>query len=88
MVTNDDYEEYETAWCPGSEAFSILEAVKKALVTRQIRPHEVLFVSGIGQAAKAPHYLNANVFNGLHGRSLPVAAGAKLANPLKSTFPF
>jgi 2-oxoglutarate ferredoxin oxidoreductase subunit beta len=58
-----------------------LEAVKKALVSSQVQPHEVLFVSGIGQAAKAPHYLNANVFNGLHGRSLPVATGAKLANP-------
>jgi 2-oxoglutarate ferredoxin oxidoreductase subunit beta len=46
-----------------------------------LEPHQVLFVSGIGQAAKAPHYLNANVFNGLHGRSLPVATGAKLANP-------
>jgi len=32
------------------------------------------------QGGKAPHYLNANVFNGLHGRSLPVATGAKLAN--------
>jgi len=41
----------------------------------------VLFVSGIGQAAKAPHYINANIFNGLHGRALPVATGAKLANP-------
>lgn len=40
-----------------------------------------VFVSGIGQAAKAPHYINANLFNGLHGRSLPVATGAKLANP-------
>jgi 2-oxoglutarate ferredoxin oxidoreductase subunit beta len=49
-------------------------------VARQLKPHEVLFVSGIGQAAKAPHYLNTNVFNGLHGRSLPVATGAKLAN--------
>ncbi|MEJ2068661.1 MAG: thiamine pyrophosphate-dependent enzyme, partial [Deltaproteobacteria bacterium] len=46
-----------------------------------LEPHQVLLVSGIGQAAKAPHYLNANVFNGLHGRSLPVATGAKLANP-------
>jgi 2-oxoglutarate ferredoxin oxidoreductase subunit beta len=81
MVTVEDYGEYETAWCPGCGNFSILKAVKKALVTSQIRPHEVLFVSGIGQAAKAPHYLNANVFNGLHGRSLPVATGAKLANP-------
>ena len=41
----------------------------------------MLFVSGIGQAAKAPHYLNANVFNGLHGRAVPLATGAKLATP-------
>jgi 2-oxoglutarate ferredoxin oxidoreductase subunit beta len=81
MVTVEDYGRYETAWCPGCGNFSILEAVKKALVASQLQPHQTLFVSGIGQAAKAPHYLNANVFNGLHGRSLPVATGAKLANP-------
>jgi len=81
MVTIDDYGNYETAWCPGCGNFSILKAVKQGLVASQLKPHEVLFVSGIGQAAKAPHYLNANLFNGLHGRSLPVATGAKLANP-------
>jgi 2-oxoglutarate ferredoxin oxidoreductase subunit beta len=81
MVDTDDYGNYATAWCPGCGNHSILEAVKQALVARQLKPHEVLFVSGIGQAAKAPHYLNANVFNGLHGRSLPVATGAKLTNP-------
>ena len=81
MVSIDDYGQYETAWCPGCGNFSILEAVKQGLVDSGIAPHEVLLVSGIGQAAKAPHYLNANVFNGLHGRSLPVATGAKLANP-------
>ena len=81
MVSIDDYGHYETAWCPGCGNFSILEAVKQGLVDSGIAPHEVLVVSGIGQAAKAPHYLNANVFNGLHGRALPVATGAKLANP-------
>ena len=81
MVTREDYGSYETAWCPGCGNFPILEAVKTALASSGIRPHEVLFVSGIGQAAKAPHYLNANVFNGLHGRALPVATGARLANP-------
>lgn len=80
-VTLADYGEYETAWCPGCGNFPILKAVKQALVASGLRPHDVLFVSGIGQAAKAPHYLNANVFNGLHGRALPVATGAKLANP-------
>ena len=81
MVRIEDYGTYETAWCPGCGNFSILEAVKKALVASELKPHQVLFVSGIGQAAKAPHYLNANVFNGLHGRSLPVATGAKIVNP-------
>ncbi|OGP54956.1 MAG: 2-oxoacid ferredoxin oxidoreductase [Deltaproteobacteria bacterium RBG_13_52_11] len=81
MVTIEDYGTYETAWCPGCGNFSILKAVKQALVATQLKPNQCLFVSGIGQAAKAPHYLNANVFNGLHGRSLPVATGAKLANP-------
>ena len=81
MVTIDDYGDYETAWCPGCGNFSILNAVKQALVANNLKPHEVLFISGIGQAAKAPHYLNVNLFNGLHGRSLPVATGAKLANP-------
>ena len=80
MVTIEDYGDYETTWCPGCGNFSILQAVKQALVASNLKPHEVLFVSGIGQAAKAPHYLNANLFDGLHGRSLPVATGAKLAN--------
>jgi len=81
MAPIDDYGKYETAWCPGCGNFAILRAVKQALVASALEPHQVLFVSGIGQAAKAPHYLNANLFNGLHGRSLPVATGAKLANP-------
>ncbi len=38
-------------------------------------------VSGIGQAAKMPHYLRVNFFNGLHGRSLPVATAIKAVNP-------
>jgi 2-oxoglutarate ferredoxin oxidoreductase subunit beta len=80
MSTIQDFGEYETAWCPGCGNYAILKAVKQALVTSNLSPHEVLFVSGIGQAAKAPHYLNANLFNGLHGRALPVATGAKLAN--------
>ncbi|MDD3581675.1 MAG: 2-oxoacid:ferredoxin oxidoreductase subunit beta [Desulfobacca sp.] len=81
MVSIEDYGTYETAWCPGCGNFNILKAVKQALVARRLEPHQVLFVSGIGQAAKAPHYLNTNLFNGLHGRSLPVATGARLANP-------
>ncbi|OQX12550.1 MAG: 2-oxoacid ferredoxin oxidoreductase [Desulfobulbaceae bacterium A2] len=82
MTSIEEYGEYVTAWCPGCGNFAILKALKQALVSCDLAPSEVLLVSGIGQAAKTPHYLRANVFNGLHGRSLPVATGAKLANPL------
>jgi 2-oxoglutarate ferredoxin oxidoreductase subunit beta len=68
------------AWCPGCGDFGILNAVKKALVEMGKSPHQVALVSGIGQASKLPHYLNCNVFNGLHGRLLPAAQGVKIAN--------
>lgn len=71
----------EIAWCPGCGNFAILKAIKTALLELEKRPEEVLLVSGIGQAAKLPHYVHANVFNGLHGRALPPAVGAKIVNP-------
>ncbi len=81
MVTVEAYGEFETAWCPGCGNFSILKALKQALAGLGLEPHQVLMVSGIGQAAKTPHYLRCNVFNGLHGRSLPPAQAAKLVTP-------
>ena len=81
MVTMKDYgNSVSIAWCPGCGNFAILEALRKTLVNIGLEPHQVLFVSGIGQAPKLPHYTHGNVFNGLHGRSLPAATGARLAN--------
>ncbi|MDP3066589.1 MAG: thiamine pyrophosphate-dependent enzyme [Methanobacteriaceae archaeon] len=71
----------DVAWCPGCGNFGILTAIKKALSDLDIKPEELVLVSGIGQAGKLPHYLKSNVFNGLHGRSLPPATGIKAANP-------
>lgn len=81
MVTIEDYGQFETTWCPGCGNFSILSSLKKALADMDIAPYKVMISSGIGQAAKMPHYLNCHMFNGLHGRSLPVAQGMKMANP-------
>ena len=80
MVTKEDYGKFETAWCPGCGNFMLLESLKSALAASGLKPNEVLIVSGIGQAAKTPQYLYCNMFNGLHGRALPAATGAKLAN--------
>jgi 2-oxoglutarate ferredoxin oxidoreductase subunit beta len=81
MVDPKDYKDtQEPAWCPGCGNFGILHALPKALAELGIAPHELLIVSGIGQSGKTPHYLRCNTFNGLHGRTLPVATAAKLAN--------
>ncbi len=81
MVTTNDYDsDRENSWCPGCGNFPILEVLKESLAERGIWPHEALIVSGIGQAGKLPQYMRVNMFNVLHGRTLPVATGAKLAN--------
>ena len=71
---------HETAWCPGCGNFTILECLKTALEQLGKDPSEVLIAAGIGQAAKTPQYIGANAFCGLHGRSLPAAVAAKIAN--------
>lgn len=71
---------FETAWCPGCGDHVILTCLQRALTELNKNPHEVLLVAGIGQAAKIPQYINANAFCGLHGRALPAAIAAKIAN--------
>lgn len=75
-----NFETYETAWCPGCGNFAILNSLKTTLEELNKEPSEVLIAAGIGQAAKTPQYISANSFCGLHGRSLPAAVAAKMAN--------
>jgi len=80
MATLDNYKGRQPAWCPGCGNFSILKAFNESMVEMGIEPYEFVIVSGIGQAGKFPHYTKCNTFNGLHGRTLPVATGIKLVN--------
>ena len=74
------FKNFETAWCPGCGNFPILDALTAVLNESGKKPHEILLVGGIGQAAKLNQYVNANGFSGLHGRALPAAVAAKLVN--------
>ncbi|MFN2340582.1 MAG: thiamine pyrophosphate-dependent enzyme [Halanaerobium sp.] len=71
----------ETAWCPGCGNFPLRTALADALTELDLKPEQVTMYSGIGQAAKMPHYIKVNGFNGLHGRSVPPAIGMRVANP-------
>jgi len=83
MFRPEDYDipNADIAWCPGCGNFGIIRALKMALAQLNLPPSKVVIVSGIGQAAKMPQYVKAHMFNGLHGRSLPVAVAIKMVNP-------
>jgi 2-oxoglutarate ferredoxin oxidoreductase subunit beta len=81
MLTRKDFEGRERpTWCPGCGNFGILNAIKMALAERNIAPHEILIVTGIGCGSKLPHYMKVNGFHTLHGRPVAVATGVRLAN--------
>ncbi|MFA5160009.1 MAG: thiamine pyrophosphate-dependent enzyme [Candidatus Omnitrophota bacterium] len=76
-----DLEGCDIAWCPGCGNYGILNIMKEILAELSADPQKLVFVSGIGQAAKIPQYLKCHYFNGLHGRALPPAVAIKATNP-------
>jgi len=81
MVEFQDYgSPVRPTWCKGCGDFGIWNALKFALSELDLAPHEVLMVSGIGCGSKTPDYTHVNGLHTLHGRSLPAATGARLAN--------
>lgn len=76
-----DVEHVDLSWCPGCGNFQILSTLKEALAELGLSPQQIVLVSGIGQAAKMPHFMKGHIIQGLHGRALPVATGVKAANP-------
>jgi len=81
MVDVKDYASpVRPTWCPGCGNFGIWNALKKALADAGLAPHQVMLISGVGCGSKLPDYTTANGFMTLHGRTLAVATGARLAN--------
>lgn len=71
----------EITWCPGCGGFGFLTALKKALAKAEKDPKDVVVTYDIGCSANAINFLNVCGFATLHGRSIPVAVGVKMANP-------
>jgi 2-oxoglutarate ferredoxin oxidoreductase subunit beta len=70
-------------WCPGCGNFAIQHALKEVLSRLDNEGHPVennVLVAGIGQHGKLFDFMNLNGFYGLHGRTIPIATGIRLAN--------
>ncbi|WP_017727400.1 2-oxoacid:ferredoxin oxidoreductase subunit beta [Halalkalibacterium ligniniphilum] len=67
-------------WCPGCGDFSVQAAIQRAAANVGLEPDDLAVVSGIGCSGRISGYINAYGFHGVHGRSLPIAQGVKMAN--------
>ena len=67
-------------WCPGCGDFGVLNVLQKACAELEIFPHQLLVVSGIGCSSNLPGFFRSYGVHSLHGRALPFATGARLAN--------
>ncbi|UTR10795.1 MULTISPECIES: 2-oxoacid:ferredoxin oxidoreductase subunit beta [Evansella] len=67
-------------WCPGCGDFSVQAAIQRAAANVGITPDDLAVVSGIGCSGRISGYINSYGFHGIHGRSLPIAQGVKMAN--------
>ena len=77
----DFQSDQEVRWCPGCGDYSILAAVQLLLPDLDVKPENLVFVSGIGCAARFPYYMNVYGLHGIHGRAPAIATGITLARP-------
>jgi 2-oxoglutarate/2-oxoacid ferredoxin oxidoreductase subunit beta len=80
--TAEDYKSgVKPTWCPGCGDFGVLNAVYNSLRTKGYAPQDVVLVSGIGCSSRLPFFSSTYGFHTIHGRSMPIATGIKVANP-------
>src|SRR5207245_11251665 len=82
VTTKKDWSsDQEVRWCPGCGDYSILTAVQMLMPELNVRREQMVFVSGIGCAARFPYYMNVYGMHAIHGRAPAVATGIAVARP-------
>lgn len=81
LTMKDFKTEVKIDWCPGCGDFGITASVQQALAELKLAPWRVALFSGVGCSSKTPHFIKTYGIHTLHGRVLPFALGAKMANP-------
>ena len=81
LARKDFQSDQEVRWCPGCGDYGILTAIQLLLPEIGVKPENLVFVSGIGCAARLPYYMNTYGVHSIHGRAPAVATGVALARP-------
>ncbi|MEX0994398.1 MAG: thiamine pyrophosphate-dependent enzyme, partial [Balneolaceae bacterium] len=71
----------DVRWCPGCGDYTILKQVQTIMPDLGIRKENIVFISGIGCAARFPYYMDTFGMHSIHGRAPAIATGLKITRP-------
>ncbi len=80
LKSKDFATDQDVRWCPGCGDYSILKQVQQVMADSGRDPQDIVFISGIGCAARFPYYMETYGMHGIHGRAPALASGLKAVN--------
>jgi len=81
-LTAKDYKtDQEVRWCPGCGDYAILAALQSFMPELEVPKEKIVFISGIGCAARFPYYMETYGMHSIHGRAPAIATGLSVSRP-------
>ncbi len=80
-TSKDFATDQDVRWCPGCGDYSILAQMQRSAPDFGVKRENIVWISGIGCAARFPYYMNTYGFHGIHGRAAAIATGVKVNRP-------
>jgi len=81
LTAKDFKTDQEVRWCPGCGDYAILAAMQSFMPELGIPRERIVFISGIGCAARFPYYMETYGMHSIHGRAPAIATGLSVSRP-------
>jgi 2-oxoglutarate ferredoxin oxidoreductase subunit beta len=81
LTAKDFKSDQEVRWCPGCGDYAILATMQGFMPELGLPRERIVFVSGIGCAARFPYYMQTYGMHSIHGRAPAIATGLATSRP-------
>src|SRR2546421_1024922 len=81
LKAKDFKTDQEVRWCPGCGDYAILAALQSFMPELGVPKEKIVFISGIGCAARFPYYMETYGVHSIHGRAPAIATGLSTSRP-------
>jgi 2-oxoglutarate ferredoxin oxidoreductase subunit beta len=81
LTAKDFKSDQEVRWCPGCGDYAILNVIQGFMPDLGLARERIVFVSGIGCAARFPYYMQTYGMHSIHGRAPAIATGLAVTRP-------